>query len=217
MRRLSFAAGAAATWVLLIGAALSAQTQSAGDAGKDFALIQRVLQHPRCQNCHIPGDAPLQFDDGKPHAMNVQRGPGGEGAYGLPCTTCHAAKNPPTNYGAHMPPGAPNWKLPPPQSKMVFIGLSAADLCKRLKDTQQNGGRDLAALFEHIDKDQLVLWGWSPGVGRAPVDVPHAQFAAAFQRWMGAGAPCPSPTLREGSAPSGAPAGGSPKGARPPA
>ena len=25
-----------------------------------FGTIQTVLQHPRCQNCHIPGDAPLQ-------------------------------------------------------------------------------------------------------------------------------------------------------------
>ena len=202
MRRLSLAAGAAATCMLLGGAALSAQTQSAGDAGKDFAVIQRVLQHPRCQNCHIPGDAPLQFDAGLPHAMNVQRGAGGEGPPGLACATCHGAANPPASYGAHIPPGAPNWKLPPPQAKMVFIGLSAAELCKRLKDPEQNGGRDLHALYEHIDKDKLVLWGWSPGVGRAPVDVPHAEFAAAFQRWIKAGAPCPSQELRSGSAPS---------------
>src|SRR6185295_18775070 len=74
-----------------------------------FDTVQKVLQHPRCQNCHIPGDAPLQFDDGRVHAQNVKRGPDGKGAVGLPCATCHAETNPPASYGAHMPPGAPNW------------------------------------------------------------------------------------------------------------
>lgn len=27
-----------------------------------FATVQKVFQSPRCQNCHIPGDSPLQFD-----------------------------------------------------------------------------------------------------------------------------------------------------------
>nr|WP_217497734.1 hypothetical protein [Lysobacter enzymogenes] len=40
-----------------------------------FATVQKVFQHPRCQNCHIPGDQPLQFDDGRPHAQGVVRGP----------------------------------------------------------------------------------------------------------------------------------------------
>ena len=40
-----------------------------------FATVQRVFQHPRCQNCHILGDAPLQFDAGVPHALAVTRGP----------------------------------------------------------------------------------------------------------------------------------------------
>ena len=26
-----------------------------------FATVQKVFQHPRCQNCHIPGDSPLQY------------------------------------------------------------------------------------------------------------------------------------------------------------
>jgi hypothetical protein len=166
-----------------------ANDQTAGVAA--FATVQKVLQHPRCQNCHIPGDAPLQFDAGTTHAMNVQRGVDGKGAAGLPCATCHGAQNLPASYGEHVPPGAPNWHLPPPERKMVFIHVSAKDLCTRLKDQQQNGGKDLAALVEHVDKDQLVLWGWSPGIGRAPVSVPHAEFVAAFKRWTDAGAPCP--------------------------
>lgn len=162
------------------------------NALQDFAVVQKVLQHPRCQNCHIPGDAPLQFDEGRVHGQNVQRGPEGMGARGLACVTCHAAENPPASFGAHMPPGAPNWQLPPPEHKMVFIGLSAGELCRRLKDKSENGGRDTALLRKHLD-DELVLWGWNPGVGRAPVSVPHAEFVAAFERWAQAGAPCPAP------------------------
>jgi hypothetical protein len=75
---------------------------------------------------------------------------------------------------------------------MVFIGLSAADLCRVIKNPAQNGGRDMAALLKHVGEDKLVLWGWSPGVGRAPVDVPHSDFVAAFRRWADAGAPCPT-------------------------
>src|SRR5215475_13930847 len=72
-----------------------------------FSTVQKVLQHPRCQNCHIPGDAPLQFDAGLAHTQNVQRGQNGNGAPGLGCATCHGTVNTPASYGAHMPPGAP--------------------------------------------------------------------------------------------------------------
>jgi hypothetical protein len=156
-----------------------------------FDTIQAVLQHPRCQNCHIPGDAPLQFDEGVVHAQNVKRGPDGKGAQGMRCSTCHAERNPPASYGPHMPPGAPNWGLPPPARKMVFIGLSKADLCATIKDPRRNGGRNLAAVLEHVSRDRLVLWGWDPGVGRAPVTVPHDAFVAGVRTWIEAGAPCP--------------------------
>src|SRR5262249_13765150 len=140
-----------------IGAASAATSHEAALAA--FDTVQTVLQHPRCQNCHIPGDAPLQFDEGLAHNQNVQRGALGLGAPGLPCSTCHATANPPASYGAHMPPGAPGWRLPPPGHKMVFIGLSKGDLCTRLKDTKENGGKDMKALLEHVSHDKLVLWG----------------------------------------------------------
>ena len=92
-----------------------------------------------------------------------------------------------------MPPGAPNWHLPPAERKMVFIGLTSGDLCRRLKDQGQNGGKNLAALVEHVSQDKLVLWGWSPGIGRAAVSVPHDEFVAKFKTWVAAGAPCPAP------------------------
>jgi mono/diheme cytochrome c family protein len=157
-----------------------------------FETVRKVFQHPRCQNCHIPGDAPLQLDEGRPHLQNVLRGPDGHGAAGLPCATCHTSRNLPASYGASMPPGAPNWHLPPPQTRMVFINLMPAQLCRTIKDSRATGGKDLPAMLEHVAKDDLVAWGWDPGVGRAPVPVPRAEVVAAFRTWMEAGAPCPT-------------------------
>jgi hypothetical protein len=39
-----------------------------------------------------------------------------------------------------MPPGAPNWRLPSPEHKMVFIHLSSGELCRHLKDKEENHG-----------------------------------------------------------------------------
>jgi hypothetical protein len=47
-------------------------------------------------------------------------------------------------------------------------------------------------MLAHVTDDLLVLWGWDPGVGRAPVSVPHADFVGAFKAWMDGGAPCPT-------------------------
>jgi len=157
-----------------------------------FATVQQVFQHPRCQNCHIPGDAPLQFDAGVRHAMGVMRGAEGHGAPGLPCATCHAESNPPASYGPNAPPGAPHWRLPPPEHKMAWIGLSRSQLCATIKSKKANGGRDFAALDKHVSEDKLVLWGWNPGGGRAPVSVSHEELVAKFKQWAAAGGPCPS-------------------------
>ena len=168
----------------------SAEERAQGVAA--FATVQQVFQHPRCQNCHIPGDAPLQFDAGLPHAMEVRRGPDGHGAPGLPCAACHGEANPPASYGPHAPPGAPHWALPPPGQKMAWIGLPPAALCEMIKDKRRNGDRDFDALVKHVSEDELVLWGWNPGGERAPVPVPHEEFVAKFTQWAAAGCPCPS-------------------------
>ncbi|HET8623740.1 MAG TPA: hypothetical protein VFM14_09285 [Gemmatimonadales bacterium] len=157
-----------------------------------FATVEAVFQHPRCRNCHISGDAPLQFDAGVPHAMRVVRGPEGHGAPGLPCATCHGDRNPPASYGPDAPPGAPHWGLPPPEHKMAWMGLSSAELCAMIKDKKRNGGRDFDALTKHVSEDSLVLWGWHPGAQRAPVPVPHDMFVARFKQWAAAGGPCPA-------------------------
>jgi hypothetical protein len=45
-----------------------------------------------------------------------------------------------------------------------------------LKDPARNGNRSLAELVEHMDKDPLVRWGWSPGRGRSPIPIAHSEF-----------------------------------------
>jgi hypothetical protein len=167
------------------------QAQDRAQAVRAFETVREVLQHPRCQNCHIPGDAPLQFDQGLPHSMNVRRGRNGQGASGMNCNGCHQSRNLPAEYGIQAPPGAPNWHLPPEHMKMVFIDLSSAELCRVLKDPGSNGGKTAEQLVEHVAEDGLVLWGWEPGGQRAPVSVPHAQFVGAFKEWVAGGMPCP--------------------------
>ena len=165
-----------------------------------FTTVQQVLQHPRCQNCHIPGDAPLQFDAGLPHQMGVTRGPDGHGAVGLPCSTCHGDANSPPSYGPGAPPGAPHWALPSPEHKMAWIGLSGGELCEIVKNKKENGGKDFDALIKHVAEDSLVLWGWNPGGARVPVSVPHPEFVAKFKQWAAAGGPCPSDPRTNASA-----------------
>jgi hypothetical protein len=156
-----------------------------------FETVRQVFQHPRCQNCHPDGDAPLQGDDSHVHAQNVHRGKDGRGKVGAECTTCHGSANPPSSYGAHVPPGSEEgWRMPAEDMKLVFVGLTARALCEQIKDRARNGGKDMAALRTHLDTP-LVRWGWSPGFGRAPVSVPRDRFLAAWEAWARAGAPCP--------------------------
>ncbi len=168
-----------------------AQGNDPARALQAFEVVRSVLQHPRCANCHIPEDAPRQLDSSRAHQMNVQRGPAGLGAAAMECNTCHGQENLPVGYGLHVPPGAPNWHLPPPQTKMVFIDVPPAQLCATIKDKAATGGKDLQAMLAHNRDDKLVAWGWNPGLGRNPVPVPRAEFVAAFKTWMDAGAPCP--------------------------
>ena len=191
MRTLFIAFIAATLAVALVAYRRSGDAERA-QAVAAFSTVQQVFQHPRCQNCHIPGDAPLQFDAGLTHAMGVVRGPTGHGAAGLPCASCHGESNPPASYGPHAPPGAPHWGLPAPDHKMAWIGLSPGALCEMIKDKQRNGGRDFAALITHVSEDKLVGWAWSPGGDRTPVSVPRDVFVAKFREWAAAGGPCPS-------------------------
>jgi hypothetical protein len=178
-----------AAWLALVaaaGCAVAHADDERGAAGRAaFATVVGVLQHPRCMNCHPDGDAPLQFDDSRPHGQNISRR---SEANGVACATCHRAKN---GDRPGQPPGAPNWHLPPAETRMTFQGRTPRQLCLQLKDARQTGGRNLAGLVDHVAHDELVSWGWAPGPGRAPVPVARPAFVAAMQAWVDAGAPCP--------------------------
>jgi len=178
----------AALAILALGTACTAaraddDRATRGKAG--FATLYKVLQHPRCMNCHPSGNAPLQYDDSRPHGMNITRR---SEANGVTCATCHRDKN---GDRAGQPPGAPNWHLPPTDTPMIFQGRTPRQLCEQLKDPRQTGNRDVARLIEHVAHDDLVAWGWAPGPGRSAVPIPRADVVAAMQAWADAGAPCP--------------------------
>jgi mono/diheme cytochrome c family protein len=160
------------------------------DAGarQAFRAAYAVFMHPRCMNCHPAGDVPLQGDDSRRHAPSVVRGPDGRGQSALRCANCHQDANLP---GENMPPGSPNWHLPPPQMRMVFEGKTPRELARQLKDPEQNGGRTLEQLIHHLADDPLVLWGWDPGEGRTKPPLGHAEFVRNMREWADKGAASP--------------------------
>jgi hypothetical protein len=150
-----------------------------------FVRAYPVFMHARCMNCHPAGDAPLQGDLSLVHNQNVQRGPDGKGLFALKCAACHQSEN---VDGLHMPPGNPNWHLPPANMRMVFEGKSPRELAQQLKDPKRNGGKTLAEILHHVEHDGLVKAGWNPGEGRTKPPMAHADFARAFREWVESGA-----------------------------
>jgi len=88
-------------------------------------------------------------------------------------------------------PGHPRWHLAP--GEMAWEGKSLGQICEQLKDPARNGGRDLAALHDHMAHDDLVAWGWDPGDGREPAPGTQAIFGDLIRAWMETGAECPLP------------------------
>jgi hypothetical protein len=74
---------------------------------------------------------------------------------------------------------------------MVFQGRTPGELCRQLKDPEQNGGRTGEQLVDHIDRDPLVLWGWDPGTGRTTPEMSHREFSAKMHEWVEKGCDCP--------------------------
>ena len=157
-------------------------------ARESFLAALPVLKHPRCLNCHSTGDYPRQGDDGHIHLQNVRRGIDGNGKYGQKCSACHQEQN---VAGVNMPPGAPNWHLPPAAMPMIWEGRTPGQICRQLKDPKQNNGKSIAQIVEHVSADKLVLWGWNPGEGRAMPPLSHDEFAGKFRDWARYGAACP--------------------------
>jgi hypothetical protein len=150
-----------------------------------FLEMGKVLQHPRCLNCHPAGDRPTQTDSMRPHEPLVVRGADGLGAPGMRCTTCHHA----ANFDPAHVPGNPLWHLAP--LVMAWQGRTLTQICEQIKDPARNGGRNLAQLVRHLGEDSLVGWAWTPGVGRTPAPGTQREFGALARAWADAGAHCP--------------------------
>jgi hypothetical protein len=155
---------------------------------RSAALFQeagRVITSPRCLNCHPPDDRPRQGEDMRVHQPPVQRGAGGMGVAGMRCFTCHG----PANFDPARMPGNPKWLLAP--IEMAWIGKSLGEICEQMKDPKRNGGKTLEEMVEHNAHDELVGYGWEPGVGRTPAPGTQEQFGALMRAWADSGAHCP--------------------------
>lgn len=152
-----------------------------------FEEAGKVIQHPRCVNCHPASDRPLQTDAMIPHMPPVQRGDGGMGVPGMRCTTCHQVEN--VDLIDRSMPGHAPWSLAP--AEQAWEGKSLGEICAQIKDPERNGERTLADLHEHMAEDGLVGWGWHPGEGRTPAPGSQEIFGALIAAWIETGAHCP--------------------------
>ncbi|KAK0341748.1 hypothetical protein LTR94_025134 [Friedmanniomyces endolithicus] len=114
-----------------------------------FVEAGKVIQHPRCLNCHPVGDRPNQTDQMRPHEPFVTRGPDDHGAPGLECSTCHGF----TNFEPSGTPGDPHWALAP--LSMGWQGKSLREICLQIKDRARNGDRSLDDIVHHMTEDHL--------------------------------------------------------------
>jgi hypothetical protein len=155
-----------------------------------FTEAGKVIQSPRCLNCHPVQRAPTQGDDLHPHNPPMVAGDSGHGPAGMPCFACHGPANVPT-WGDRLKsiPGDPKWGLAP--AEMAWQGKSLGAICNQIKSPRTNGGRSLAELHHHMAEDHLVGWAWNPGAGRAPAPGTQATFGGLIQAWIDTGAKCP--------------------------
>jgi hypothetical protein len=155
---------------------------------RPFEGIAAVMSSPRCANCHFAGDAPAIGDESRFHGMVVRRGKDGRGTPAMRCTNCHQDVS---SSVPHAPPGAPDWRLPPPATPMAWKGLSVGEQCRMLKDPSRNGNKTPQAILEHVRHDPLVLNSWNPGAGRMPPPISHDAFVELVKAWVDGGAACP--------------------------
>jgi hypothetical protein len=169
----------------------------ADDAERSRALFEeagKVIQHPRCVNCHPAGDQPLQGMQMTVHQPPVSRGEGDIGAPGMMCGACHGEANVEVVGQADTIksiPGHPLWHVAP--IEMAWVGKSLGEICQQLKDPARNGGKTIEEIVVHMAEDSLVGWGWEPGAGREPVPGSQEVFGELIRRWADTGANCPAP------------------------
>jgi hypothetical protein len=154
-----------------------------------FVEAAKVIQHPRCINCHPATRSPTQGDDKHPHIPPIASDAAMR-ASGIPCASCHQVKNSPTaSAGIRSVPGAEHWGLAP--QSMAWQGLTTGAICEQIKDPARNGKRSLEQIRVHMSEDHLVGWAWHPGEGRTPAPGTHEEFGRLVAAWVATGAHCP--------------------------
>lgn len=158
-----------------------------------FAEAGKVIQHPRCMNCHPATRMPTQGDDMRHHIPFMNALDDNHGPKGLQCATCHGVENAKTfSAGISSVPGNAHWQLAP--IEMAWQGLTLPQICEQLKDPKRNGSRNLAQIVTHMSTDHLVAWAWEPGEGRTKAPGTHEAFGALIAEWVKTGAHCPRTT-----------------------
>src|SRR5258705_3246958 len=162
-----------AKWCLaafLAAASVQAAAQSATlRSPKDFSSVYddpsrsramfieagKVIQSPRCLNCHPVGRRPTQGDDLHAHVPLMHAGSEGRGSDALPCKSCHGPANH-TTLAPSIPsiPGNPRWVLAP--ASMAWQGSSLGEICAQINDPKRNGGLSLAQIQRHMGTDALA-------------------------------------------------------------
>lgn len=150
-----------------------------------FEEAGRVIQHPRCMNCHPRTDRPTQTGAMRPHMPWVSRGPDDAGEPILRCSTCHHD----ANVAASGVPGNPKWKLAP--IEMAWQGKTLGEICRQILDPARSH-MSREQLLHHMAEDELVGWAWHPGGKRTPAPGTQAEFGAIIEAWLETGARCPA-------------------------
>jgi hypothetical protein len=156
-----------------------------------FVEAGKIIQSPRCLNCHPATRMPTQGDEMRKHVPFMVANDNNHGPKGLPCATCHGTANSRTfAAGIASVPGNAHWQLAP--IEMAWQGLTLPQICEQLKDPKRNGARSLAQIVTHMNTDHLVGWAWEPGEGRAKAPGTQEGFGALVAAWVKTGAHCPS-------------------------
>ena len=155
-----------------------------------FTEAARVIQHPRCLNCHPAEPMPTQGDELHAHVPLMQAGATGHGTAAMACNACHQSENFTTHLSSVASiPGNFHWALAP--ASMAWQGKSQRAICLQLKDPSRNGGRSLDAIRTHMAEDALVGWAWHPGAGRTPAPGTQHELGELVRAWIETGAACP--------------------------
>lgn len=160
--------------------------------------IEAVVTHPRCANCHVDANAiPIWTPAGetkpRPHGMNIHGGESRIGAEKIVCSTCHMTSTQPNDPAPSPPRAGIDWQLAP--VAFIWFGKRGAEICRQLKDSSRNGGRDAKGLIEHLRHDAsqsgFIPRAWAPGAGRSTPPGSFEEHVADMTLWGLAGQPCP--------------------------